>query len=176
MRRTAILVGLLVVLGAGLAVWAGPTGKVKIDTPGMVVEVEMYGQKVALPPLREVPVARGTLETKGIKLHAKGRDTKNRPAIWRLDGTGPFGDLKEIEVKTDEVTTVEGGAPLTVLTPTGVSTKGGRRLTVGLQFVGKAKEHYRTVVYMGRRRAPAPKIALVDESGKVLDTGNFEYG
>jgi hypothetical protein len=173
MRRTAILAGLLVVLGAGLAVPAGPTGKVKIDTPGMVLEVEMYGQKVALPPLREVPVAKGTLTTKGIKLHAQGRDTKNRPAIWRLDSTGPFGDLKEIEVKTDEVTTIEGGAPLTVKTPTSVS-RGA--VTVGLQFIGKAKEYYRTVVYMGRRRAAAPKIALVDESGKVLDSGNFEYG
>jgi hypothetical protein len=139
----------------------------------MVLEVEMYGQKVALPPLREVPVAKGTLTTKGIKLHAKGRDTKNRPAIWRLDGKGSFGDLKEIEVNTGEVTTVEGGAPLTIKTPASVS-KGA--VNVGLYFIGKAKEHYSTVAYMGRRRAPPPKVAFIDESGKILDSGNFEYG
>jgi len=176
MRRTAILVGLLVVLGGGLVVWAAPTGKVKIDTPGMVLEVEMYGQKVALPPLREVPVAAGTLETKGIKLHAQGRDMKNRPAIWRLDGTAPFGDLKEIQITAGEVKAIEGGAPLTVKTPFSVSTKGGKQVIVGLNFIGKAKEYYRTVVYMGRNRAPAPKIAFVSEDGKILDSGNFEYG
>jgi hypothetical protein len=176
MRRIAIPITLLVALGAGLSLWAASTGKVKIETPGMVLEVERYGQKVAIPPLREVPVPTGTLETKGIKLHAKGRDTKNRPAIWRLDGAGPFGDLKEIEVTADAVKSIEGGAPLTVVTPTRVSTKGGQVLTIGLQFIGKAKEHYRTVVYMGRRRAPPPKVAIVDEGGKVLDSGNFEYG
>lgn len=176
MRRRALPIALLVALGAGLSLWAASMGKVKIDTPGMVLEVERYGQKVAIPPLREVPVPTGTLETKGIKLHAKGRDTKNRPAIWRLDGTAPYGDLKEIEVSADGVKTIEGGAPLTIVTPAGVSTKGGRTVIVSLQFIGKAKEHYRTVVYMGRRRAPAPKIAIVDEGGKVLDSGNFEYG
>ncbi len=176
MRRLALPIAMLLVLGAGLSLWAASMGKVKIETAGMVLEVERYGQKVAIPPLREVPMPAGTLETKGIKLHAKGRDTKKRPAIWRLDGTAPYGDLKEIEVTADGVKTIEAGGPLTVVTPTGVSTKGGRQLILGLQFIGKAKEHYRTVVYMGRRRAPAPKVAIVDESGKVLDSGNFEYG
>jgi len=177
MRRTAILASLLVMLlGGGLTVWAAPTGKVKIDTPGMVVEVELYGKKVAVPPLREVPVVVGTLTTKGIKLHGKGKDTKNRPAIWRLDSVGPFGELKEIQVTSGETTTVDAGAPLTVKTPVSITTKGGTKVNVGLSFIGKAGEYYRTVVYMGRRRAPAPKIAFLTEDGKILQTANFEYG
>ncbi len=177
MRRIGVLAGLLVLLAGGLAVWAAASpAKLKIETPGMVLEVEYHGSKVAIPPLREVPIGDATLETKGIKLHAKGRDTKNRPAIWRLDGTKPFGDLEKIEVGGTETTLVEGGVPITVKTPVSVSTKGGKKVVVGLYFIGKSGEYYRTVVYMGRRRVPAPKIAFVSEDGKVLKTASFEYG
>ncbi|MBL7140643.1 MAG: hypothetical protein ISS74_07020 [Planctomycetes bacterium] len=184
MKRLLILIGAGILLGGGLAAWAATAGpsatdaaKLKVATPGPVLEVDVGGKKVAIPPLKEVAVGDRTLETKGIKLHGQGKDTKNRPAVWRLDGIKPFGDLEKIEVSGPDVTTIEGGAPLTILTPVGVSVKNGQKtLTVGLHIIGKAKEHYSTVAYMGLIRASNPKIAIVDESGKVLHTGSYEYG
>ena len=178
MRRAALLLGIGVLLGGTLAVSAasGP-GKLKVETLGMVLEVEKDGRKVAIPPGREVPVGSGTLEVKGIQLHAKGVDKKNRPAIWRLDGTKPFGELAKIEVPGGETKAIEGGAPITVKTPATITKKGGATtVTVGLAFIGKSGESYRTIVYMGRRRVPAPRIQFLDEQGKPLHTANFEYG
>ena len=177
MKRIWLLAGVLAVLAGGLTAWAASGGgKLKVNTPGMVIEAAVRGRKVAIPPLREVPVGVGTIETQGIKLHAQGKDTKNRPTIWRLDGIKPFGELASIEVTASETTLVEGGAPLTVKTPARLLTSGAKKVYVNLLIVGKAGESYRTVVYMGRQRVPKPKVAFLDENGKVLHTGAFEYG
>jgi len=178
MKRLLILIGAGILLGGTLVAWAATdAAKLKVTTPGLVIQVDVGGRKVAIPPLKEVPVGERTLETKGYQLHGQGKDTKGRPAIWRLDGRKPFGDLEKITVSGPDVTTVEAGAPLTVMTPTGISVKNGKKtLNVGLYFIGKAKEHYSTVVYMGRIRAASPKIAILDESGKVLNTASYEYG
>jgi hypothetical protein len=171
-----MLAGVLAVFAGGLAAWAAAGGTLKVDTPGMVLELDVRGRTVAIPPLREVPIGSGAFETKGIKLHAQGVDNKNRPVIWRLDGIKPMGELAKIEVDGSETKVVQGGQPLVVKTPVGISTKSGKTLTVGLQIIGKAGEHYRTVVYEGRNRVPAPKVAFYAEDGRLLDTGTFEYG
>jgi len=177
MKRLWLLAGVVLALAGGLTAWAADGGKLKVNTPGMVIEADIRGRKVALPPLREIPVGAGTIKTAGLKLHAQGKDKKNRPVIWRLDGIKPYGKLEEIEVSATETTVVEGGAPITVLAPARLLTKGSsKQIYVDLALYGKSEERYRTVVYMGRTRVPNPKVAFLDESGKVLHTGAFEYG
>jgi len=177
MKRWLIAAGVLVLIGGALATYAATSsGKVKVGTPGMVVEIEVRGRVAPLPPNREVPLPTGEHKIKGIKLHAQGVD-KGKPVIWRIDSTTPLGKLASVEITDGQTTTVEGGEPLTVKTPVSVSKKGPiTTVTIGLQIIGKAQENYRPVVYKGRSRVPNPKIQIVGESGTAVATGTYEYG
>lgn len=178
MKRWLIAAGVLVLIGGALRTYAATNdGKLNVATPGMVVEIEVRGRVAPVPPNREVPLPAGEYKVKRIKLHAKGVDAKGRPTIWRIEGTKPLGKLATIEVTDGQTTTVEGGEPITVKTPVGISKKGAvKTVSVGLQFFGKAGEYYRPVVYRGRSLVPAPKIQIVGESGKPVTTASFEYG
>jgi len=176
MKRWLIAAGVLVLVGGAVAAYAASAGKVKVATPGMVVEIEVRGRATPIPPNREVSLPVGEYKVKGLKLHAQGV-YKGEPVIWRIDGATPLGKLTEVEVTSGQTTTVEGGEPLTVKTPVSISKKGPTTtVSIGLQYVGKAGENYRPVVYRGRVRVPSPKIQIVGESGNVVVTSAFEYG
>ena len=176
MRKCLIAAGVLVLVGGAVAAYAASTGKVKVATLGMVVGIEVRGRTAPIPPNREVPLPAGEYKVKSLKLHAKGV-YKGKPIIWRIDGTTPLGKLTNVEVAGGETTTVEGGEPLTIKTPVSISKKGLiTTVSIGLQYIGKAGENYRSVVYMGRIRAPSPKIQIVGESGKPIVSSAFEYG
>jgi len=178
MKRWLIAAGVLVWIGGALTTYAAAgNGKLNVATPGMVVAIEVRGRATPVPPNREVPLPAGEYKVKGIKLHARGVDAKGRPTIWRIECTKPLGKLATIEVTDGQTTTVEGGEPITVKTPVGISKKGAvKTVSVGLQFLGKAGESYRPVVHRGISLLPAPKIQIVGESGKPVSTGSFEYG
>jgi hypothetical protein len=176
MKRWLIAAGVLVLVGGAVATYAASTGKVKVATLGMVVEVEVRGRAAPIPLNREVPLPAGEYPVKSLKLHAKGVD-KGRPVIWRIDGTKPLGKIAKVEVTNGQTTTVEGGEPLTVKTPVRVTKKGATTtVSIGLQIIGQAGENYRPVVYKGRSRVTNPKIQIVGSSGNAVTTGSFEYG
>ena len=177
MKRWLIVAGALVLIAGAVATYAASNGgKVKVGTPGMVVEIEVRGRTAPLPPNREVPLPAGAYEVKGLKLHAQGVD-KGKPVIWRIDGTKPLGKIAKVEVTNGQTTTVEGGEPLTVKTPVSISKKGPTTaVSIGLQIIGQAGENYRPVVYKGLSRVPNPKIQIVGSSGNAVATGSFEYG
>jgi len=176
MKKWLMTAGVLVLVGGAVATYAASTGNVKVATPGMVVEIEVRGRAAPIPPNREVPLPAGEYKVKGVKLHAQGV-YKGKPVIWRIDGTKPLGKLTSVEVTGGETTTVEGGEPLTVKTPVSLSKKGPTTtVSIGLQFIGKAGENYRPVIYRGRVRVPSPKIQIVGESGNVVVNSAFEYG
>lgn len=178
MKKWLIAAGVLVLIGGALTTYAAAgNGKLNVATPGLVVELEVRGRVTPVPPNREVPLPAGDYKVKGIKLHAKGVDAKGKPTIWRIEGTTSLGKLATLQVTDGQTTTVEGGEPITVKTPVGISKKGAvKTVSVGLQFLGKAGESYRPAVYRGRSLVPAPKIQIVGESGKPVSTGSFEYG
>ena len=176
MKKWLFAAGMLVLIGGALATYAATPGKVKVATPGMVVEIEVRGRAAPIPPNREVPLPAGEYKVKSLKLHAQGVH-KGKPIIWRIDGTKPLGKLTAVEVTGGQTTTVEGGQPLTVKTPVRITKKGPTTTaSIGLQIVGQAGENYRPVVYKGRSRVPNPKIQVVSSSGKAVASGAYEYG
>jgi len=176
MKRWLIAVGVLVLIAGTVVTYAASAGKVKVGTPGMVVEIEVRGRAAPIPPNREVPLPVGEYPVKSLKLHAQGV-YKGKPVIWRIDGTKPLGKLTKVEVTSGQTTMVEGGEPLTVKTPARVTKKGPTTtVSIGLQIVGQAGENYRPVVYKGRSRVPNPKIQIVGSSGNAVATGSYEYG
>jgi hypothetical protein len=50
------------------------------------------------------------------------------------------------------------------------------RVLIDFDLVGKAGEHYDSVVMRNNKRVPAPRVTIIDEVGGVLASGRFEYG
>lgn len=174
--RVAVAV-LLVGLSATVLLSAANGGKLKIVTPGMVLNLTALGQKVAIPANKEVSLPSGEYKPAGIELYAREMDNKGKVVLWKLTSSGPFGKLATIGVSDGQTTEVEGGEPITVKAAGGIQAQGTTKtLYVGLAYVGKSGEMYSSVVHRGTVRAPAPQVQIVDESGRVLNTGSFEYG
>ena len=49
-------------------------------------------------------------------------------------------------------------------------------ISIGLAIEGRAGEKYMGGALKGRTREPAPIFRILDENGRILTTGKFEYG
>ncbi len=52
----------------------------------------------------------------------------------------------------------------------------GSEISVGFTITGQAGERYAGGAKKNGQRVPPPKIKFVDRSGRVLNSGQFEYG
>ncbi len=52
----------------------------------------------------------------------------------------------------------------------------GQSISIGLIIQGQAGEVYEPGAAMNGRKRPAPTFDVLDEAGKVLGSGSFEYG
>jgi hypothetical protein len=168
---------MLVGLSATVLLSAANGGKLKVVTPGMLLQLKLLGKKVDIPANKEASLPPGEYKPAGIELYARGVDRKGNPVLWKLTSAGPFGKLATIDVAEGQTTEVEGGEPITVKASCSVLAQGTTKsVYVGLAYIGQSGEMYSPVVYQGKSTAPAPQLQIVDESGKVLNTASFEYG
>jgi len=168
---------MLVGLSATVLLSAANGGKLKVVTPGMILNLMVFGQKAAIPANKEVSLPPGEYKPAGIELYAREMDNKGKIVLWKLTSSGPFGKLATIRVAEGQTTEVEGGEPITVKASCSIQAQGTTKsLYIGLAYIGKSGEIYSPVVYRGAMQVPAPKLQIVDESGKVLNTASFEYG
>lgn len=92
---------------------------------------------------------------------------------WTFKSYRDTGPLRDFEIRVGETTSFKIGPPFSVKT----DVKQIRdRVLIGMKLEGRAKERYRLPVMKGGRRLPAPEFKIVNESGKVLASGQFEYG
>ena len=174
--RVAVAV-LLVGLSATVLLSAANGGKLKVVTPGMILQMMVFGQKAAIPANKEASLPPGEYKPAGIELYARETDNKGNLVLWKLTSSGPYGKLATISVAEGQTTEVEGGEPITIKASCSVLAKGSdKSVYVGLAYIGKSGEMYSPVVYRGAMQAPAPQLQFSDESGKVLNTASFEYG
>jgi len=174
--RVAVAV-MLVGLSATVLLSAANGGKLKVVTPGMILQLMVFGQKAAIPANKEASLPPGEYKPAGIELYARETDNKGKLILWKLTSTGPFGKLATISVAEGQTTEVEGGEPITVKASCSIQAQGTTKsVYVGLAYIGKSGEIYSTVVNRGATQAPAPQLQFSDESGKVLNTASFEYG
>ena len=68
----------------------------------------------------------------------------------------------------------KAGPPLLVSTNT--LRINDRRLSIGIEVKGQAGERYVGGALKNGKREPEPQFKVVDERGRVLRTGKFEYG
>lgn len=98
---------------------------------------------------------------------ASGNDT------WRLQCTGQWGKLAEINVEKNQTTVVKLGPPLLIKPETTVNSSA---VSVGLGIFGQAGEKYRNVITVNGAAMSEPKVQIIDQDGNVLASGRFEYG
>lgn len=178
MKRFPLLLVLAMCMAVAVTVHSAPTaaGKLKVATPGVVLELKINGKPVPVPNGREIPLPVGTYQPALITANAQAKTGKAE--IWSIKCTSAFGNLKQIEVKEGELTDINAGPPF-VVKPImyAMTEKGGKVQPIGLAIIGQAGEMYNSGTIMkGMTRVPAPQIRIVDEGGKIITQGAFEYG
>jgi len=174
MKKRDIWISVAIVAAAVLLLFLSSQGKgqIKIDAGGAVTTLRLSNNW-----LSKTTISSGAEPaTVSARLHRpqwlkismqQGGDT------WQLETRGPWGDLSTIRVKNNDTTVLQLGPPFQIK-PEVRHT--GSRVSIDFNIIGKAGEHYRNVIMQNNKRAPAPKVKIIDEDGNVLASGKFEYG
>ena len=85
-----------------------------------------------------------------------------------LTSYGPWGDISKLRIKNNETLSLKVGPPL-VIKPS-LSKQSGM-VSIGFLVYGQAGERY-AIPKLPKR----PGIKIIDEKGKILESGNFAYG
>ena len=114
---------------------------------------------------------------------------------WTLNGLWDFygsklGPLQEFEIRAGETQALRIGPPLALKAEPDTEASAqvsrlskdqgppdlSRTRILNLVLVGKGGERYSVAVGKGPSVLPPPKVKVLDENGKVLASGNAEYG
>jgi len=98
--------------------------------------------------------------------------TDGAGAKWTLQGQPPQ-ELQQFEVQPGKTLQAQVGPPLVLKT---TAAQEEQAISISLALVGKGGETYSPGALKDNKRPPPPKFEILDEAGKVLQTGNFEYG
>lgn len=180
MRRPLLYVLAVALAAASLvptADAARPRGKVHVKTPGLAIVLQAtVRQTVMVRSGSPAILYAGTYPVKAVLYHVTEEE---RRRVWRLDSWTSVGELKEVEVRPNETTTVTGGGVIT-LVPKPSVRKGNNHRYVTVRLIARDA---RGVVYhprakCGRRYGPLQEIALCTPSGKVVSKAEAkpEYG
>lgn len=147
-------------------------GLIKIDTGGAVTTLRLssswLGNATINSAAQPCKVSARLHRPQWLKLSMQQGGDK-----WQLESRGPWGELSTIRVKNNETTVLKLGPPFQIKTKTLYT---GSKVSIDFNIIGKAGEHYRNVIMQNNKRASAPKVKIIDESGNVLASGKFEYG
>lgn len=122
----------------------------------------------------QVPAGRYTAASLTMPVCLNFRRTDLEGAEWILTAYGNVGKLEAFEIRPGETLSLKVGPPLAG--KTSVTKLSDGTLSIAFVLVGQAGEEYAPGVQKNGKRVPAPKFKILDESGKVLAAGQFEYG
>ena len=92
---------------------------------------------------------------------------------WKMDSSGPWGNLSRIKVKNDKTTVVRLGPPFLIKPRV---NKSGSYLSIDFAIIGQAGEQYQSFVKKDNRLITGAKLKIVDKAGNVLMNDRFKYG
>ena len=92
---------------------------------------------------------------------------------WTLQCLQPPQKLRQFKIREGETTSIEIGPPLTLAATT---SKKGKTVSIGLELAGRAGERYLPGAVKNGKMQDAPSLKILDENGKELVSGSFEYG
>jgi len=181
------IVIVLVVVFAGLLV-AGliafrKTGRIAVDPAGVRLTIRgalRLGATVG--PATEAQAVKAGLYRptqlyRTLEKQIVSDDGTKTTETWQLYSGGPWGDLEAIQVEKGKTTLVKFDGALTAKVDAAFSDMGdGTTASLALQLVGPHGEQYSPLIKKDGKTAEAPKFTILDEAGKELHTGRFEYG
>jgi hypothetical protein len=170
---------ILIAVIAGLLIfyfYPHSKGYIKIDTSnfgGIISSVDMLLSRGLFQNVRinsSVEATVGTYKPKNIFI----RSLKDKSTSYTFIATsGPWGQLSPIKVEKDKITTISLGPPFTIKTNV---QKNKNIVSIGLSLMGCSGEYWNPQVSLNKGQVMAPKISIVDEAGKTLASGNFQFG
>ncbi len=93
--------------------------------------------------------------------------------LWSMSASWPTGPLRSFSVTKDETTTVRVGPPLA----SELSFAGNAVMqSIGFELKGSGGESYSAGAERRGVMQPAPAFVILDEDGKKLASGSFQYG
>ena len=154
--------------------------KVPLIIMGVAVVVVVAGillRRVGSPSTEPAPEPASALTAEPAPLTAPSPGPGPQIRFSSLAATDDNGDTWTLGLKGVPPVLPEGGlkpgVPLSVKADV---SGGGRSVSIGLIIEGQAGEVYEPGAAKNGRRRPAPRFTVLDESGKVLGSGSFEYG
>jgi len=179
MKRISFLVVAAVCLMVALTVQSAPrpTGAIKVPAY-LVLDLKIDNKPVTVPSGREVTMPAATYTPACITAQAAAPG-KTKAEIWSIKCTGPFGNVASIEVQQGATSAIDAGPPLTLkpIIYAVTNSPQGKVIPIGLAIIGKADEYYAAnSLKKGMSSVPPPQFQILDETGKVLTQGAFEYG
>jgi len=174
--KKIIVIPVIIVFLIGLTIfyYFRQTGYIKIEVPGIEADLNLRGRwshkAISLSSSEPVRIQAGTYKPERIVV----RLVKAGEQWWSiLCRREPWGKLSTINVTKANTTTLEFGPPFVIHTDV---RQRNRTVSIGLILIGQAGEHYSPQVLTHKGPLPAPALTIVDESGRELAAGKFEYG
>jgi hypothetical protein len=172
-KATVVAAVLLPLLGC-----TSNPGYVKVANPGVEVTVGTgwIGGTTVTQERGAVALAPGTYYPRSIRLIAEestSQPSARKGATWTLSSIGSFDKLAYIRVEQGKTAVLEAGPPLVVRAYT---YQRGVTVSISVEVAGRAGEAYALAASRNGVPQPLPRLKIVAESGKVLDSGTLAYG
>jgi len=172
MKKRDILLAVGIIAIALLAVLfvSQRKGCIRVATPG--VELQLRGGFAHRATVRSgpEPTRVRACQYEPVLLKTTRQQDGN---TWQLQCTGPWGKLQKITVAGGETSTIDAGPPLLLKAEV---SRTADQIFIGFCIYGQAGEKYGNVITKNGRRAPAPKVRIMDKAGDLLRSGRFRYG
>jgi hypothetical protein len=94
---------------------------------------------------------------------------------WRIESRGPWGNLSTIKVRNNKATAIRLGPPFLIKPEV---SKNGSIISIEYAIIGQAGEQYKNFITKDNKAITGAKakVKIIDETGNVLESGNFKYG
>ena len=176
MKKRYIWISVAIIAAAVLILmlFSGSSGKgqIKIDAGDAIAELQLVGglfSKATINSGAEL----NNLSARAHRPQHLSLSMKQGGDTWQIDSSGPWGKLSKIEVNDNDTTALKLGPPFLIKPKV---RKSGSNVSIDFAIIGQASEQYQNFARKNNRSVPAAKAKIIDEAGKVLASGKFEYG
>jgi len=174
MKKKDILISLAIITASGLTLlyYSQRKGYVGIDAGGAEAVLQLNSSWLTSARIAsgDEPAAIGARIYRPRSLSLTMRQDGH---TWRIESRGPWADLSKIKVRNNEATAIRLGPPFRIKPQV---NKNGSIISIDYAIIGQAGEKYRSFITKDNRPVTGAKIKIVDETGKVLKSGSFQYG
>jgi hypothetical protein len=174
MKKKDIWISLAIIAATGLTLlfYSQRKGYVGIDADGAEAVLRLrnnwFGHKTITSGAEPAAISARIYRPQFLSLSmGQGGHT------WKIESWGSWGNLSKIKVRNNEATAIRLGPPFLIKPEV---HKSSSILSIGFAIVGQAGEQYQNFITKNNRAVTGAKISIFDETGNILESGNFKYG